>query len=59
MQTGYMYAVIGVTTGLATAALSLRIIARRMTKAGYGYDDVLAIIAYVRLLSRTPRRRIS
>lgn len=59
MQTGYMYAVIGVTTGLATVALSLRIIARRMTKAGYGYDDVLAIIAYVRLLSGAPPGRIS
>ena len=47
MNTASMYAEVGATMVLATIALILRLISRRMTKAGYGYDDALAICAYV------------
>ncbi|KAH6884271.1 hypothetical protein B0T10DRAFT_463160 [Thelonectria olida] len=43
-----VYAAVAVTLTFATLALVLRLIARRMTTAGYGHDDVLAVIAFVR-----------
>lgn len=41
------YVGIGVTLFFATVALVLRLVSRRMTKYGYGFEDVLATIAYV------------
>ncbi|KAM5357531.1 hypothetical protein ACJZ2D_016168 [Fusarium nematophilum] len=41
-----IYAGIAVTLPLATASLVLRLLARRMTKASYALDDVLAVISY-------------
>ncbi|KAM6506941.1 hypothetical protein FALCPG4_018754 [Fusarium falciforme] len=48
-----VYASVSVTLTLATLALVLRLIARRLTTAGYGYDDVLAVIAYFSALGYT------
>lgn len=42
------YVGIGVTLFFATIALVLRLVSRRMTKYGYGFEDVLATIAYAR-----------
>lgn len=42
-----VYAAIAVTLTLAILALVLRLIARRITTAGYGLDDVLAVAAFV------------
>ncbi|KAM5345905.1 hypothetical protein ACJ41O_011766 [Fusarium nematophilum] len=41
-----IYAAVGVTFPLATVSLVLRLLARRMTKASYGVDDVLAVVSY-------------
>lgn len=39
---------IAVTLPLAALVLVLRLVARRMTRAGYGFDDWLAVLAFVR-----------
>ena len=41
------YALVAVTLALATIAVTLRIVARRVTKAGCSYDDALAVTAWV------------
>ncbi|KAH6888516.1 hypothetical protein B0T10DRAFT_488317 [Thelonectria olida] len=41
------YVAIGITLFFATVALILRLISRRMTKFGYGYEDCLAVLAWV------------
>lgn len=43
------YVGIGVTLFFATITLVLRLVSRRMTRYGYGFEDVLAAIAYARL----------
>lgn len=43
-----VYAAIFTPVPLATLALALRLKARRMTRMGMGYDDVLAVAAWVR-----------
>ena len=42
------YVGIGITLAFATIALVLRLVSRRLTKYGYGYEDGLAILAYAR-----------
>lgn len=39
-----------ITLPLATLALIARLIARRITKAGYGIDDALSVIGWVCLM---------
>ncbi|KAF5024440.1 hypothetical protein F66182_3526 [Fusarium sp. NRRL 66182] len=41
-----VYAAIFVTLPLATLVLVLRLVARRASRAGYGIDDCLAVVAY-------------
>ncbi|KAI5460404.1 hypothetical protein BGZ63DRAFT_424912 [Mariannaea sp. PMI_226] len=41
------YAAIGITLFFATGGISLRLLARRMTKYGYGFEDGLAVAAWV------------
>lgn len=36
-----------VTFPLATLALSLRLVSRSITTAGYGYDDIFAVVGWV------------
>ncbi|KAH7243862.1 hypothetical protein B0J15DRAFT_537782 [Fusarium solani] len=45
-RTASVYASVCVTLPFATLAVILRLTARPMTKAGYGYDDGLAILAF-------------
>lgn len=42
-----LYCAIGITLPLATFALVARLYARRITKAGFWYDDTLAILGFV------------
>lgn len=42
-----VYIVMGITLPVATLALVLRLIARRMTRAKYSYDDILAVMSLV------------
>lgn len=42
-----VFVVMGITLPFATLALVLRLIARRMTRAKYSYDDVLAVMSLV------------
>jgi hypothetical protein len=44
----YLYASICITLPLAALVLVLRLLARRTTRAGYGIDDWLAVVAFVR-----------
>lgn len=49
-HTSAIYGAVSVTLVVATVSVIMRLIARRMTKAGYGYEDTLAMIAFVGLL---------
>lgn len=42
-----LYCAIGITLPLAFLALVARLYARRITKAGFWYDDTLAILGFV------------
>ncbi|KAF4975591.1 hypothetical protein FZEAL_7644 [Fusarium zealandicum] len=46
-ETPSIYAAAGVTLPLATIALALRMVARRITKAGYGWDDAFAAVGWL------------
>lgn len=43
------YTAISITLFAATVALGLRLVARRMTTFGYGWEDCLAVLAWARL----------
>jgi hypothetical protein len=43
-----------ITLPLATLALIARLIARRITKAGYGIDDALSVVGWVCLILEHP-----
>lgn len=42
-----VYAAVAVTLPLGTLALALRLYCRSITKAGYWYDDGLAVLGWV------------
>jgi hypothetical protein len=44
-----IYASIGVTWFAALATLIMRVIARRVTRVGWWYDDYFSILAFVRM----------
>ncbi|KAJ3542911.1 hypothetical protein NM208_g3859 [Fusarium decemcellulare] len=46
-DTPNIIAAAAVTLPLATFALILRLVARRITKAGYGWDDVFAVVGWI------------
>ncbi|RSM12435.1 hypothetical protein CEP52_002472 [Fusarium oligoseptatum] len=46
-DTPNIIAAAAVTLPLATAALLLRLLSRRITKTGYGWDDVFAIVGWI------------
>lgn len=52
-----VYAGIIIPVPAATAALVLRLKARRMTRMGLGYDDGLAVAAWVSEAQRLKRRK--
>lgn len=49
-----LYASICITLPLAAIVLALRLLARRTTRAGYGIDDWLAVVAFVRYFAFQP-----
>lgn len=46
-DTPNIIAAAAVTLPLATAALILRLLSRRLTKTGYGLEDVFAVVGWV------------
>ena len=48
-----LVAVSSVFTGLATISFILRVIARKVTKVGFGWDDYLSFAAIIALIGLT------